>query len=165
MYGTSCGISRYAALMCLFRALFFPLATHNFIRYYNNITEGVNNGIADALSRAQFRRFRRLAENKPTPTPDYPPNPTIGSPTRPSHVISPSTCCMYASGLRHYKAFCNLYDITPWPATETTLRFYCVPAYRGLSHTLITVYLQPMHGSYQTPSARTCIGYTNPLLY
>ena len=65
------GTSRDAALMCLVRTLFFTAATHDFTLVLQHI-EGVNNGIADAISPAQFHRFRRLApeaDNEPTPTP------------------------------------------------------------------------------------------------
>ena len=65
------GTSKQAALMHLVRALFFTAATYNFTLLLQHI-QGVDNSIADALSRSQFHRFRGLApqaDAEPTPTP------------------------------------------------------------------------------------------------
>ena len=65
------GTSKHAALMQLVRKLFFIAATHNFTLLLQHI-QGTDNGIADALSRSQFRRFRSLAPRAnadPTLTP------------------------------------------------------------------------------------------------
>ena len=65
------GTSKHAALMQLVRKLFFIAATHNFTLLLQHI-QGTDNGIADALSRSQFSRFRSLAPRAnadPTLTP------------------------------------------------------------------------------------------------
>ena len=65
------GTSRQAALMELVRTLFFTAAQSNFTLLIQHIP-GVDNSIADALSRLQFHRFRKLApeaDANPTPIP------------------------------------------------------------------------------------------------
>ena len=65
------GLSRSSDLMYLVRALFFVAAHKNFNVLVRHI-RGVNNSIADSLSRLQLPRFRTLAplaEPTPTPTP------------------------------------------------------------------------------------------------
>ena len=63
------GTTKHKALMCLVRALFYVAASNNFTVLLQHIA-GVDNGIADALSRSQFCRFRSLApEANPDPTP------------------------------------------------------------------------------------------------
>ena len=70
--------------------------------------------------------------------------------------VAPSTRRTYRAGVRHYVSFCKLYDIPPWPASETTLRYYCVHAYRTLSHGSIMVYLAGVrHGHLER-------GYADP---
>ena len=54
------GTSKQAALIELVRTLFFTTAQCNFTLLIQHIP-GVNNSIADALSRLQFYRFRKLA--------------------------------------------------------------------------------------------------------
>ena len=64
------GTSKNSDLMALVRTLFLKAATHNFTILLQHI-QGVDNGIADSLSRSQFHRFRRLAPDAdadPTPT-------------------------------------------------------------------------------------------------
>ena len=65
------GLSRSSDLMHLVRALFFIAARHNFHVMICHIP-GIDNSIADALSRMQLTRFRSLApdaNDHPTPTP------------------------------------------------------------------------------------------------
>ncbi len=65
------GMSKAPLLMNLVRALFFIAAQHNFHVMIIHIP-GVDNSIADALSRFQMNRFHQLApdaEEQPTPTP------------------------------------------------------------------------------------------------
>ena len=65
------GTSKQPSLMTLVRALFFIAARANFTVLLQHIP-GVDNGIADALSRSQLHRFRLLApgaDELPTPTP------------------------------------------------------------------------------------------------
>ena len=65
------GTSKHESLMILVRTLFFTAASHNFTILLHHI-QGVNNSLADALSRSQFHRFRHLAPNadqQPTPIP------------------------------------------------------------------------------------------------
>ena len=72
--------------------------------------------------------------------------------------IAPSTRRTYRAGVLHYTSFCQLYDIPPWPASETTLRYYCVHAYRTLSHATILVYLAAVrHGHLEQ-------GFSDPLV-
>ena len=52
--------------------------------------------------------------------------------------IAPSTYCTYRAGRKHFTQFCSLYDIQPWPASEST---YCAHASRPLSHPTLLVYL------------------------
>ena len=62
-------------------------------------------------------------------------------------------------------AFCSLYDIPPWPASETTLRYYCVHAYRSLSQPTILVYLAAIrhyhieHGDAETMVDKPLLAY------
>ena len=72
--------------------------------------------------------------------------------------IAPSTHRTYQAGWNHFTGFCRLYDITPAPATETTLRYYCVHAYRSISHASILVYLAAIR--YQ----HLQLGYRDPLV-
>ena len=63
------GTSNNTALMQLVRTLFLIAATRNFNIMLQHLP-GVDNGIADALSRSQFHRFRSLApdaDEAPTP--------------------------------------------------------------------------------------------------
>lgn len=65
------GLSRSSSLMCLVRALFFVAARCNFHVLIAHIP-GIENSIADSLSRLQLQRFRSLApmaDPLPTPTP------------------------------------------------------------------------------------------------
>ena len=65
------GLSRSSSLMCLVRALFFIAARCNFHVLIAHIP-GIDNSIADSLSRMQLQRFRSLvptADPLPTPTP------------------------------------------------------------------------------------------------
>ena len=65
------GLSCSSSLMCLVRALFFVAACYNFHVLICHIP-GINNSIADSLSRMQLKRFRSLAPKanpNPTPTP------------------------------------------------------------------------------------------------
>ena len=39
----------------------------------------------------------------------------------------------YKAGIRKYFQFCSLYTLDPWPASETTLHYICVHAYRTQS--------------------------------
>lgn len=64
-------LSRCSDLMHLVRALFFIAAQHNFNVIIRHIP-GIDNSIADSLSRLQISRFRSLAPKAdplPTPTP------------------------------------------------------------------------------------------------
>ena len=70
------GLSRSSDLMRLVRALFFVAARHNFNVIIRHIP-GIDNCIADSLSRLQLTRFRTLApEANPLPSPT-PANPTF----------------------------------------------------------------------------------------
>ena len=60
--------------------------------------------------------------------------------------------------MKHFTAFCSLYNIPPWPASETTLRYYCVHAYRTISHATILVYLAAIRHYHLEH------GYCDPLL-
>lgn len=65
------GLSRSTELMDLVRALFFVAANNNFTVLIRHVP-GIDNSIADALSRLQLQRFRHLAPHAdpaPTPTP------------------------------------------------------------------------------------------------
>ena len=65
------GLSRSTSLMHLVRALFWVAANNNFTVLLRHIP-GIDNSIADALSRLQLPRFRGLAPHArlhPTPTP------------------------------------------------------------------------------------------------
>ena len=65
------GLSRSSDLMHLVRTLFFIAACHNFHVMICHIP-GIDNSIADALSRMQLTRFRSLApdaKDHPTPLP------------------------------------------------------------------------------------------------
>lgn len=65
------GTSKQQSLMRLVRTLFFTAATHNFTLILQHI-QGIDNGIADALSRSQLHRFRCLApmaDQDPVPIP------------------------------------------------------------------------------------------------
>ena len=65
------GTSKHESLMILVRTLFFTAASHNFTILLHHI-QGVNNSMADALSRSEFHRFKHLAPNadkEPTPIP------------------------------------------------------------------------------------------------
>ena len=67
------GSSRNSALMALVRTLFMAAANHNFTVLIQHIP-GVQNGVADSLSRFQFHRFHTLAplaDIHPTPTPVF----------------------------------------------------------------------------------------------
>lgn len=59
---------------------------------------------------------------------------------------------------RHFQPFCHLYDITPWSASELTLRYYCVHAYHSLSHATILVYLAAFRHQH------LLLGYRDPLV-
>ena len=64
------GMSKAPLLMHLVRALFVVAAKHNFHVSLTHIT-GVDNSIADALSRFHMRKFHQLApdaDGEPTPT-------------------------------------------------------------------------------------------------
>ena len=54
------GTIKHTALMHLVRSLFFMAATHNYTVLLKHIP-GVDNSIADSLSRSQLHRFRLLA--------------------------------------------------------------------------------------------------------
>ena len=54
--------SKSPTIMTLVRKLFFIAATHHFTIHFSHI-QGVNNSIADALSRNDITRFRKLAPN------------------------------------------------------------------------------------------------------
>ena len=60
--------------------------------------------------------------------------------------------------MRHYLSFCRAYNIPPWPASETTLRYYCVHAYRTIRHPSIMVYLAAIRHSHLER------GYQDPLI-
>ena len=65
------GTLKNTDLMRLICTLFFMAARHNFTLLINHIP-GVDNSVADALSRLQFHRFCQLApeaDSEPTPTP------------------------------------------------------------------------------------------------
>ena len=65
------GLSHSSSLICLVRALFFIAAHCNFHVLIAHIP-GIDNSIADSLSRMQLQRFRSLAPTAdplPTPTP------------------------------------------------------------------------------------------------
>ena len=55
--------------------------------------------------------------------------------------IAPSTRRTYRAAFRHFTQFCSIYDITPLPASETTLCYFCAYASRSLSHPSILLYL------------------------
>ena len=49
-------------------------------------------------------------------------------------------------------ASCSAYSISPWPASETTVRYYYEHAYRTISHPSIMVYLAAIqHGHLERP--------------
>ena len=65
------GTTKHKALMRLIRSLFFTAAKHNFTVLLKHIP-GVDNSIADSLSRSQLHRFHLLApgaDTHATPTP------------------------------------------------------------------------------------------------
>ena len=65
------GLSRNSQLMYLVRALFFVAASNNFNVLIHHIP-GIDNSVADALSRFQVAKFRALApdaDTNPTPIP------------------------------------------------------------------------------------------------
>ena len=67
------GLSRSSSLMCLVHALFFVAARCNFHGLIAYIP-GIDNSIADSLSRMQLQRFRSLApmaDPLSTPTPAH----------------------------------------------------------------------------------------------
>ena len=55
--------------------------------------------------------------------------------------IAKSTRRTYEAGVRKYLKFCSRYTLHPWPASETTLHYFCVHAYRTITHQSIRVYL------------------------
>ncbi|CAI8007565.1 hypothetical protein GBAR_LOCUS31769, partial [Geodia barretti] len=114
-----------------------------------------DNGIADSLSRSQFHRCRR----RPHPHPCLQDRlltrklehlQTLG--------IAPSTRRTYQAGVHHYQQFCRLYDLSPWPASELTLRYFCTHAYKTLSHATILVYLAAIRHHHLQ------LGHTDPLV-
>ena len=72
--------------------------------------------------------------------------------------IAPTTRRTYHARVQHFTTFCKLYSISPWLASDTTLRWYCVHVYCSLPHSTILVYLAAVrhyHIEY---------GYQDPLL-
>ena len=119
-------------------SLFLVAASHNFTVLLQHI-QGIDSGMADALSRLQFCRFCSLApdaDTDPTPIPVV----KINNCRQLRKLgIAPSTQRTYKAGLHDYEHFCKLYDLHPWPASELTLRYYCIHVYRTLSHATILV--------------------------
>ena len=86
------GTTKHKALMRLIRSLFFTAAKHNFTVLLKHIP-GVDNSIADSLSRSQLHRFHLLAPGADT---HATPTPAVGI----FHWCSDCTACKLW-GLRH----------------------------------------------------------------
>ena len=71
--------------------------------------------------------------------------------------VAPSTQRTYRAGVHHYERFFTLYDLPPWPASDLTLQYYCVHAYKTLSHATILVYLAGFRHQHLQ------LGHSNPL--
>ncbi len=55
--------------------------------------------------------------------------------------VAKSTRRSYRAGLKLYKQFCSTYAISPLPATELTLRFFCAQASSSVTAPTIAVYM------------------------
>ena len=55
--------------------------------------------------------------------------------------IAPSTRHSYQSSVKHHLHFCTQHKISPLPAYETTLRYFCAHLSHSTAHPTIKVYL------------------------
>ena len=78
--------------------------------------------------------------------------------------IADSTRRTYGAAVRKYQQFCNLYGIEPLPASETTLRYFCIHAYRTIAHRSIKVYLAAIRHYHLENGFRDPLAHT-PLLH
>ena len=153
--------SRSPALMKLVRSLFFTAAQHNFTLILQHI-QGVNNAIADAPSHSDAPIQRAGSTGRQT---------THSHPCHSDHQltyhlaalqekgIADSTHRTYRAGCNHFVTFCSSCDISPWPASETTLRYYCAHASKTLSHSSLLVYLAAIRHAHLQQ------GLSDPLLH
>ena len=105
---------------------------------------GVNNVIADCLSRFQQNRFRQLALLA-NPTRYHP---CVADTVLHRHLlqcryfgVAPSTRRTYQSGFKAFNMFCSQFDITTFPASSLTLKYFCAHASQHVSYKTLKVYL------------------------
>ena len=112
------GSTRDPETMALVRMLYLRAAQHQVNVVVTHIT-GINNCIADALSRFQANRFQELAPQESRP------HPCMADPILRSTLqqliyleVASSTCFTYRHPFRTY-------NIPPYPASPLTLQFFC----------------------------------------
>ena len=141
------GTSKSPEIMALVRMLFFCAAHNNFNMCVQHIP-GVNNVIADALSRFQQDRFRKLAPNAnlhPDNIPAWPQQAFTAASCSADIMVLLSHPDAPQSGLNAYFSFCSRFNITPTPASSLTLQYFCVDKSQSVSYKTIKVYLAAIH--------------------
>jgi len=61
------------------------------------------------------------------------------------HSVAPSTRHTYRSGVTTFQNFCTRYTIAPYPASTTTLQFFCTHLVRIVSYKTIKLYPAGIH--------------------
>ena len=125
--------------------LFLLAASNNFTVIIRHVP-GVQNCIADSLSRFQMDRFRSLTPDAlplPVTTPAIP---TFTSELDWGHfsrqeLHPPRGGHTYAAGIQEYQRFCSTYNLSPLPASATTLQFFCAYSSDSRAYSTIKVYL------------------------
>ena len=130
------GLSRSTDLMHLVSSLLTIL-------FYCDI-RGINNSIADSLSRQQLSRFWSLvphADLAGTPIPAKLTFLTAQLTKLQALGVAASTRCTYQSGIKIYLDLSTEYKISPLPASETILRYFCAHLSASTFYPTIKVYL------------------------
>ena len=152
----SSGTSRDSKLMVLMRFLALLVVRHS-LSFKASSVPGKANPVADALSRFQFQRFRRLAPHRPCcdPSSSGSPRSLAGHLTDRCHFfltqgLAPSTRWVYQSAQRRYIDFCRLDDLLSpegalLPANEQTLMRFATMLADSFNHSSIKVYFSTVN--------------------
>ena len=101
---------------------------------------GINNNIADAISRFQITSSSCQPSTRPHPCFTNPNLCQLQDQCQ-SSGVAPSTRRLYQSGLRSFYNFCEKYKIHPLPASSLTLQFFCVEVSSHVSYKTLKIYL------------------------